>query len=107
VSAGISVSVIAPAAYLRDFVAQSPATVHHVAGQRVLRDAAYRAFFREEARRGAAIVVDNGVFDIGRPLDPEDLVRAARAVDAEEIILPDVMHDGPATMRASDPRRPR
>ncbi|MGH3940392.1 MAG: hypothetical protein ACRDTG_17505 [Pseudonocardiaceae bacterium] len=102
VSKSINVSVIAPAAYLRHFVAQSPATVHHVAAQRLLRDPAYRAFFREEAQLGAKIIVDNGVFDLGESLCPADLLRAARAVNAEEIILPDVMHDGPGTMRASD-----
>ena len=98
----ISVSVIAPAAYLRDFAGQSPATVHHVAAQRVLSDLAYRAFFLEEQQRGAAIIVDNGVFDLGESLGPDDLVRAARAVRAEEIILPDVMRDGPATVQAAD-----
>ncbi|MBL7489739.1 hypothetical protein I6A60_29420 [Frankia sp. AgB1.9] len=99
---GISVSVIAPAAYLRDFAAQDPATVHHVAAHRVLSDPEYRAFFAEEAGLGAAVIVDNGVFDLGRALPADDLVRAARAVHAQEIILPDVMHDGPATIRASD-----
>lgn len=99
---GISVSVIAPAAYLRDFAAQDPATVHHVAAQRVLTDPDYRAFFLEEAELGAAVIVDNGVFDLGEALPAADLVRAARAVRAQEIILPDVMHDGPATIRASD-----
>jgi hypothetical protein len=98
----INVSVIAPAAYLRDFVAQEPPTIHHVAAQRVLSDPAYREFFRHEAERGAAVILDNGVFDLGRSLEPADLVRAARAVHAEEIILPDVMRDGPATMRVSD-----
>ena len=98
----ISVSVIAPAAYLRDFAGQSPATVHHVAAHRVLRDLPYREFFLEEQQRGAAIIIDNGVFDLGESLGPADLVRAARAVHAAEIILPDVMRDGPATMQASD-----
>jgi hypothetical protein len=101
VRGSINVSVIAPAAYLHDFAAQSPATVHHAAAQRILQDARYRAFFREEAELGAAIIVDNGVFDLGESLGPEDLVQAARAVNAAEIILPDVMHDGQATMRAS------
>jgi hypothetical protein len=98
----INVSVIAPAAYLREFVGQEPATVHHVAAQRILQDPAYRQFFLEEQQRGAAIIVDNGVFDLGESLDPKALVRAARAVNAEEIILPDVIHDGPGTIRASD-----
>jgi hypothetical protein len=98
----INVSVITPPAYLRHFAGQSPATVHHVAAQRILHDPAYREFFLEEQRLGAAIVVDNGVFDLGAPLSAPELLRAAQAVHAAEIILPDVMHDGPATMQASD-----
>jgi len=99
---GISVSVIAPAAYLREFAAQEPATIHHVAAQRVLHDPGYQEFFRAEQQRGAEIILDNGVFDLGHPLHADDLVTAARAVNAAEIILPDVMHDGPATIAASD-----
>lgn len=98
----IDVSVIAPPAYLDAFVAQKPARVHHVAAQRVLTDPAYRAFFRREAERGAEIIIDNGVFDLGQALPAGDLIAAARAVDAREIILPDVMRDGPATIKASD-----
>ncbi|WP_326549978.1 hypothetical protein [Micromonospora sp. NBC_01813] len=94
--------MIAPAAYLREFVGQSPATVHHVAAQRVLNNVTYRRFFAEEARRGAEIVIDNGVFDLGASLPAGQLLRAARAVNAAEIILPDVMRDGPATIRESD-----
>ncbi|MGO1053677.1 hypothetical protein [Crossiella sp. CA198] len=99
---GIDVSVIAPSDYLDDFVAQAPARVHHVAAQRVLTDSAYRTFFRREAQRGADIIVDNGVFDLGYALPATQLVAAARAVEAREIILPDVMRDGPATIKACD-----
>lgn len=98
----IDVSVIAPPEYLDAFVAQEPARVHHVAAQRVLTDSAYRAFFHREAQRGAEIIVDNGVFDLGQALPAADLVAAARAVAAREIILPDVMRDGLATIKASD-----
>jgi hypothetical protein len=98
----IDVSVIAPPDYLDAFVAQEPASVHHVAAQRVLTDAAYCGFFRREAQRGAEIIVDNGVFDLGHALPAADLIAAARAVDAREIILPDVMRDGAATIKASD-----
>ncbi|SDD58434.1 hypothetical protein [Actinokineospora iranica] len=98
----IDFSVIAPPAYLDAFVAQDPARVHHVAAQRVLTDDTYREFFHREAQRGAEIVIDNGVFDLGHALPAADLVTAARAVEAREIILPDVMRDGPATIQASD-----
>ncbi|MGW1363001.1 hypothetical protein ACWCQP_37035 [Streptomyces chartreusis] len=99
---GIDFSVIAPSAYLKDFVAQAPARVHHVAAQRVLSDAAYRAFFAREAERGAQIIVDNGLFDLGYALPAGRLVAAALAVSAREIILPDVMQDGAATLKASE-----
>lgn len=98
----IAVSVIAPPKYLNDFVAQKPPGVHHVAAQQVLTNPGYRAFFCREAARGAEIIVDNGVFDLGHALPAHDLIAAARAVNAGEIILPDVMGDGPATIRASD-----
>ncbi|WP_406315319.1 hypothetical protein OHA77_00765 [Streptosporangium sp. NBC_01639] len=98
----IDFSVVAPPAYLDAFVAQDPARVHHVAAQRVLCDETYRAFFALEAERGADIIVDNGVFDLGCALPAADLVEAGRAVGAAEIILPDVMRDGPATLKASE-----
>ncbi|WP_030978469.1 hypothetical protein [Streptomyces sp. NRRL S-1824] len=99
---GIDFSVIAPPAYLETFVAQEPARVHHVAAQHVLGDESYRAFFAREAERGAEIIVDNGLFDLGYALAAESLVEAALAVSAREIILPDVMRDGTATLKASE-----
>ncbi|SEB61102.1 hypothetical protein [Streptomyces melanosporofaciens] len=98
----IDFSVIAPPAYLDDFVAQEPARVHHVAAQRVLSHDGYRAFFVAEAERGAEIIIDNGVFDLGHALPAADLVAAGLAVSAREIILPDVMHEGAATIKASE-----
>lgn len=65
---GIGFSVIAPPVYLEHFVAQEPPRVHHVAAQHVLSDEIYRAFFAREAERGAEIVVDNGLFDLGYAL---------------------------------------
>ncbi|MFD5722693.1 hypothetical protein [Streptomyces sp. NPDC127036] len=101
-TAGIDFSVIAPPAYLENFVAQEPARVHHVAAQHVLSDEIYRAFFAREAERGAEIIVDNGLFDLGYALPADSLVEAALAVSAREIILPDVMRDGAATLKASE-----
>ncbi|MFL4909318.1 hypothetical protein ACJ6WF_40560 [Streptomyces sp. MMS24-I2-30] len=101
-TAGIDFSVIAPPAYLENFVAQEPARVHHVAAQHVLSDEIYRSFFAREAERGAEIIVDNGLFDLGYALSAESLLEAALAVSAREIILPDVMRDGAATLKASE-----
>lgn len=97
----ITVSVIAPTRHLQDFVAQDPPTLHYTAAQRLLDDHEYRRFYAEESERGARIIVDNGVFELGQSLDATDLVRAANAVHATEIVLPDVIQDGAGTVRAS------
>lgn len=101
-SHGILLSVIAPTAYLRELADQVEPTLHYLAAQRVLADERYRDFYREQAERGAHLVLDNGVFDLGTALDADDLVRAARLVRAREIVLPDVLHDGAATVAATD-----
>lgn len=98
---GIAVSVISPTRYLGHFAVQSPPTVHYVGAHRVLTDPAYGNFYRDQADRGAHIVVDNGVFELGTPLAPDDLLRAARAVRASELVLPDHPHDGRATCAAT------
>lgn len=101
-SAGVTVSIIAPPRYLRAFVEQIPPTIHYIAAQRVLQDDSYCTFYLEQADRGAHLVLDNGVFDLGQSLEPHDLLAAARRVRAAEIVLPDVLHDGRATVVASD-----
>lgn len=99
---GIDVSIIAPARYLPDFARPPAPGVHHVTAQRVLEDRNYRDFYLEQVEQGSAIVLDNGVFDLGVALDAADLVRAAGLVKASEIILPDVMGDTDGTIEASD-----
>ena len=65
----INVSVIAPAAYLREFAGQDPATVHHVAAQRVLARSGVPGVLPRRGRSWARmIILDNGVFDLGEAL---------------------------------------
>lgn len=92
-STGIDFSVIAPPAYLKHFVAQEPARVHHVAAQRVLSDEIYRGFFTREAERGAEIIVDNGLFDLGYAL-PHGKPRRSRAGGVREGDHPAGRHAG-------------
>ena len=80
-------------------MAQEPPTIHFLSAPRVLRSRRYCRFYRRERERGAYLVLDNGVVDIGEPLPPTDLARAVRLVCADELVLPDVLHQGRATMR--------
>lgn len=47
------------------------------------------------------IIVDNGVIETGFPLQTGDLVRAARLVGANAIVLPDVIDDAKMTIKLS------
>lgn len=47
------------------------------------------------------VIVDNGVIEEGFPLQTADLVRAARAVGANAIVLPDVIDDAKMTIKLS------
>lgn len=46
-------------------------------------------------------ILDNSLIELGGALSMGRLVRAADAIDADEIILPDVFKDGPATVEST------
>lgn len=97
----IAVSIIAPINHLGYLCAQQPPTLHYLAAQRVLDNLHYREFYLEQSRAGAKLIVDNGVFDTGTAMSADDIVRAARAVEAHEVVLPDVIGEAEETMRLS------
>jgi hypothetical protein len=72
---------------------------HLVLAQYVLTDTAYRLWYKVAHDRGDFILMDNGVAE-GVSMPIEDLVRAAKAIHADEITLPDVVGDMRATIYA-------
>jgi hypothetical protein len=64
----------------------------------VLTDpAGYKKFFREE-RDDQYVILDNGVIELGSPIEIEDIYKAARLVEAQLVVLPDVIDDFPGTI---------
>lgn len=55
-------------------------------------DKEYTDFYREQSRRGAFIILDNGTHE-GKLLDTAELIKRAQLVGAHEIILPDKLTD--------------
>ena len=45
-------------------------------------------------------ILDNSLIELGGAVDLERVLGAAKAINADEIILPDVFQDGPATVKA-------
>ena len=45
-------------------------------------------------------ILDNSLIELGGAVDLDRVIKAAEAIEADEIILPDVFCDGPATLKA-------
>jgi len=69
--------------------------VHH------LFDKDVRESYRQMRARGDYVILDNGVTETGTPCDVRVLAEYALAIDAQEIVLPDVFDDGPGTLEST------
>lgn len=67
----------------------------------VLKDPEIHSAFWLTRREVQYIILDNGVIETGMPLPMSELVRAAKAVGANAIVLPDAIDNAEATMRLS------
>lgn len=67
----------------------------------VLKDPEAHSTFWLTQQADQYIILDNGVIETGQPLPMSELVRAAKAVGANAIVLPDAIDNAEATMRLS------
>ena len=57
--------------------------------------------YTEAARNAPGYkILDNSLIELGGAVDLERVLNAAKVINADEIILPDVFQDGPATVKA-------
>ncbi len=64
----------------------------------VLANSEYAGYFRRGCTDGCYTILDNGAYESGgTPVTHRQLLDAAELVEPNEIVCPDVMHDGPAT----------
>lgn len=77
-------------------------TIHLTLTHWAAQDPHYLAYFKHRVDTGAAyVILDNGAHE-HKFSDPVDqLIECAKAMDADEIVLPDVIADGPATVKSS------
>lgn len=97
----MKVAVIVPPAHIKMPYARR--TSYHMAlGQWLVKYPMYYTHFKERARYGDFIMVDNGAAE---PEDEraewEDIVKAANDVNADEIVLLDVIKDSEATIAST------
>lgn len=87
---------VGPLAVLREVSEETLGDYHLLIAPKVLANPdEYEAFFR----RKDFVIVDNGVIELGYPLDIRDLYRAARIVRANVVVLPDTIDDAKMTVK--------
>lgn len=80
--------------YLLDVVETEP--FHMALAQYLLSDAEYREFYKKLGRHGCHIIVDNGAAE-GLQMDFKEVYSVANYVHATEVVLPDMLRDGPGS----------
>lgn len=61
----------------------------------------YLKHYKAQRQMGAYLVLDNAAHENTSGEDPLTLVEKALAINAQEIVVPDVLEDGPATVEAA------
>lgn len=69
----------------------------------IANQAAYHEFFTMlRAERDITIIMDNSVIELGSSCNASVLVQACEIVNADVLVIPDVLEDGIATVSAAD-----
>lgn len=89
-------AIITPIPLLEKYAVRS--NFHLVLAHLVLSSREYTEFYRWRSREGDYLLLDNGVAETGVPRPIEEIVHAAKLVEADEIILPDALFDMDRTL---------
>lgn len=73
----------------------------HLLLAHLLQDKRYFNHYLAQRDKGAYLVLDNSAHEDGEGTDAEALLFNAMALKAQEVVVPDVLDDGPATVERS------
>lgn len=96
----VKVAVIAPTSLLDPYGTLGDG-YHLCLSDQVQRSAAYARFYRERRHAGDYVILDNSAHEQLEGDSLDDLLRAARAVEPSEIVLPDRLFFGDDTVERS------
>lgn len=71
----------------------------HLLLSHLLKNRRYFRHYERQRRKGAYLVLDNSAHEFGAGDDPEVLMFNAVAIGAQEVVVPDVLENGPATVQ--------
>lgn len=66
-----------------------------------LKNETYKQFFIERAKEGRDVYLDNGVWELGHPLDPDIMIELSVEIQPTYVYAPDYMNDAVKTVQAA------
>lgn len=75
---------------------------HMALAQIYLEDPKYAKFFRQRRALGEIILLDQGAAELGAAIEDGDFIDVIRHLRPQLIVAPDVLHDGPATVKRTE-----
>lgn len=91
-------AVICPIPMLQDYATVS--TYHMALTHLVAQSVNYTQFYKRRSNAGDYVMLDNSLIELGKSVTMEDVLRAAEAIQANEIVLPDVYKSHEGTVKA-------
>jgi hypothetical protein len=89
--------IICPTAFLEHFATRSK--FHLILPHLIKQYKKYFEFYRNRAKEGDFILLDNSIFELGYSLNNIELLEIAESIHASEIVAPEVWHDKKGTIK--------
>lgn len=93
----MKIALIPPTPELRSF----PSTGVHLVLSHLLKDKQYKEYYVERRKWDEYLILDNSAHEFGVGNKPEQLLKQAKALRAQEIVCPDVLFDANGTIEAT------
>ena len=87
-------ALIVPNAHLEEF---GQGDLHLLLAH-LMSNKVYREHYQKQRLHGAYLILDNSAHEYKEGINAAKLLRQAMRVRAQEIVVPDVLDDGPATV---------
>lgn len=85
----MKLGIICPINWLEGFAVQG---IYHLVLPNIFKESKeYRDFYIKQAKIGDFITLDNGAYELGYPIDPDELLEIAEDLNTDEIVAPDVI----------------
>lgn len=89
--------IICPVKYLEKFATRS--NFHLILPHLFEQFPEYKEFYKERAKQGDFILLDNSIFELGHSLEKEALLEISEEMKVTEVVAPEIWHDTNGTIK--------